>query len=104
MVKHLKGTNKERKAFLASLFFSLDYHSLLPLVVMMFQKYREVCPDKLELLKGRFNKEWNVSAAIKLYFCIGNCFPSRTVTYSITAKVSGKSHCQKSTVIRELFP
>ena len=62
MVKHLKGTDKERKAFLASLFFSLDYHSLLPLVVTMFQKYREVCPDKLGLLGAQYSKEWNVSA------------------------------------------
>ena len=54
MVKHLKGTDKE-KNILASLFFLLNHHSLLPLVVTMFQKYREVCPDKLELLKGWYN-------------------------------------------------
>ena len=62
MEKHLTGSDKERKAYLASMYFSLKSdHSLLPLVTAMFQKYREICPDKLELLKGDHNKDWNVS-------------------------------------------
>ena len=56
MVKHLKGTDKEREAFLDSLFFSLNYHSLLPLAVTMFQKYREVCHNKLGLLKAGWRR------------------------------------------------
>ena len=67
MVKHLKGTDKE-KNILASLFFLLNHHSLLPLVVTMFQKYREVCPDKLELLKGWYNvSEMNTILCGKFY-------------------------------------
>ena len=61
MVKHLTGSDEERKSYLASMYFSLNYHTLLPLVIAMFQRYQEICPDKLELLKGRHNKEWNVS-------------------------------------------
>ena len=59
MVKHLTGSDEERKAYMASMYFSLESdHSLLPLLIAMFQKYREICPDKLELLK---DEEWNVS-------------------------------------------
>ena len=50
MVKHLEGDDDERKEYLMSLFFSLGYHRLLPLAITMFQKYREVCPDKIELM------------------------------------------------------
>ena len=59
MTKHLTGTDKERKAFLKSMYFSLSYHTLLPLVIAMFQKYREICPDKLELLRDQAS--WDVS-------------------------------------------
>ena len=64
MVKHLKGADVEREAFLDSLFFSLHYHTLLPLAVTMFQKYRKVCPDKLGLLKSP-KKKWNVSETMR---------------------------------------
>ena len=61
-----KETDEERKEFLESLFYSLDYHSMLPLVVTMFQKYREVCPDKPGLLKG-WCKNWNVVSDAQSY-------------------------------------
>ena len=61
MVQHLTGSDEERKEYLASMYFSLNYHTLLPLVIAMFQKYREICPDKLELLKVQHSEEWNVS-------------------------------------------
>ena len=51
MVKHLSGDDEEeRKDYLKSILFLLDYGSMLPLAIAMFQKYREVCPDKIELL------------------------------------------------------
>ena len=61
MEKHLTRSDEEKKAYLASMYFSLNYHTLLPLVIAMFQKYKEKCPDKLELLKGDHDEEWNVS-------------------------------------------
>ena len=64
MVKQLRETDKEREAYLTSMYFSLNYHTLLPLVIAMFQKYREICPDNLELLKEQHNEEWNVSEAL----------------------------------------
>ena len=72
MVKYLKGTDKEREAFLDSLLYSLNYHSLLPLAVTMFQKYREVCPDKLVLLKGWRKGWWDVSEINTGYNCYFN--------------------------------
>ena len=48
MVKSLEGDD-EQSTCLKSLFFSLDYHKLLPLAIEMFKKYREVCPDRIEL-------------------------------------------------------
>ncbi len=61
MVKHLTEGDEERKAYLASMYFSLDYCKLLPLVIAMFRKYREICGDKLELLKAEHYEECNVS-------------------------------------------
>ena len=80
MVKQLKlKTDRGRRAFLGSLFFSLDYHSLLPLVVTMFRKYREACPDKLGLLKIRWIVSeiniifiWEINTGCNCYFDVIN--------------------------------
>ena len=50
MVKLLSRNDEGRKEYLKSILFLLDYGRMLPLAIAMFQKYREVCPDKIELL------------------------------------------------------
>ena len=48
MVKHLEHDDDEEKSeYLSSMFFALEKRRLLPLAITMFQKYREVCPNKL---------------------------------------------------------
>ena len=48
MAKHLDRYDDKQEYF-KLMFFSLDNRRLLPLAISMFQKYREICTDELEL-------------------------------------------------------
>ena len=50
MAKHWdQYDDKQKIKYFKSMFFSLDNHRLLPLAISMFQKYREICTDELNL-------------------------------------------------------
>ena len=73
MLKNLEGDDEESTAeYLKSLFFSLDYHKLLPLAITMFQKYREVCPDRIELrtMAAACNGFKKVYTDMHMFFCM----------------------------------
>ena len=50
MVIYLEGDEQQRQCYLKSLYMCLSPTSLVPLAVVMYQRYAEVCPDKLEVL------------------------------------------------------
>ena len=55
MVKLLIGNDdKEKKKYLKSLYYTLcrSEDMMLQLAIEMFQKYKQLCPEKFELLTG----------------------------------------------------
>ena len=72
MVKLLKGDDEEKKKYLESLYFSLDYNAMLPLAITMFQKYREMFPDKLELLHDLYDQRKVCDSCSSVQIAINN--------------------------------